>query len=150
MIPPTLIITMRIAETMARLSTCGSKHKVGAVLTSPNGNVIATGYNGPPKQWKSCDYPVPGALCVRDSDDRCITALHAEEKVIIECALLKQSPKGGYLYITLAPCIRCARLIVEAQIARVYYSGIPTSSNGLALLKDHVKLYHVYISKSED
>lgn len=132
---------MAIAMIMADRSTCASKHKVGAVLVDSNDRIIATGYNGPPTGWINCDDPTPGHNCIPDKDGRCQVALHAEENIFMQCAINGVSCKNAKLFITLAPCLKCARLILQSGIKELWYMGEPSSSNGLAWLKDKVSIH---------
>ena len=44
------------------------------------------------------------------------------------------STKGATLYVTLSPCIHCAKLIVQAEIARVVYLTKYKDLSGIDLL----------------
>jgi len=48
--------------------------------------------------------------------------LHAESNAIMKVARSHASSVGGTLYCTLAPCLECAKLIIQAGIVRVVYS----------------------------
>ena len=53
-------------------------------------------------------------------------AIHAEQNAIIQAAKLGSSIDGATLYCTHQPCVICAKMIVNAGIARVVYEqGYP-------------------------
>jgi len=79
------------------------------------------------KNLDGLKYPYICPHCKRDVyrelvQDRAIsrcTALHAEEKVIINTG--STDLKGCTLYVTTFPCFNCAQKILELGIERVYY-----------------------------
>lgn len=124
-------IYMELAENLAKRSHC-VKAKVGAVLTKDT-RIISLGYNGPPAGTHNCDIEWPKDGCPRDSKGSCSLALHAEQNAILYAAKSNISIEGSTLYVTLSPCISCARVIYTIGIKKVYflksyaqYKGIPT------------------------
>ena len=107
---------MELAYLAATRATCDRLH-VGAILVRDR-RVIATGYNGSPKGLPHCDDV--GHLMV---DGHCKRTLHAEQNVILQCALYGVSTQGSVLYTTHFPCDICAKLIIGAGIKAVYYGG---------------------------
>jgi dCMP deaminase len=59
--------------------------------------------------------------------------LHAESNAITKLARSTNSSSQSTLYVTLAPCFECAKLIIQAGIKRVVYTE-EYPSNGLDLL----------------
>ncbi|MEW6467830.1 MAG: dCMP deaminase family protein [Bacteroidota bacterium] len=112
-------IYMELAGNLARRSHC-VKAQVGAVLTKDT-RIISLGYNGPPAGTHNCDEEWPGIGCPRDSKGSCSLALHAEQNAILYAAKNNVSLDGATLYITLSPCIACARVIYTIGIRRVIY-----------------------------
>jgi len=53
--------------------------------------------------------------------ERRTTAVHAEATAICQCAAEGPSTKGHEIYVTLSPCVACAKLIVDAGITAVYF-----------------------------
>ena len=47
--------------------------------------------------------------------------LHAESNAILKCAKDGSSTDGAALYITMSPCVNCAKLIIQAGVKEVYY-----------------------------
>ncbi|MBA3705811.1 MAG: dCMP deaminase family protein [Bacteroidetes bacterium] len=112
-------IYMDLAEKLAQRSHC-VKAKVGAVLTKDT-RIISLGYNGPPAGTHNCDEVWPEKGCPRDSKGSCSLALHAEQNAILYATKNNISMEGATLYITLSPCIACARVIFTIGIKKVYY-----------------------------
>ncbi len=124
-------IFMELAVNLAKRSHC-IKAQVGAVLTRDT-RIISIGYNGPPAGTHNCDDEFPGVGCARDSKGSCSLALHAEENAILYAAKNGAAIEGSTIFVTLSPCIACARIIYSMKIARVVflhsyaeYKGIPT------------------------
>ncbi len=124
-------IFMELAVNLAKRSHC-IKAQVGAVLTRDT-RIISIGYNGPPAGTHNCDDEFPGVGCPRDSKGSCSLALHAEENAILYAAKNGSAIEGSTIFVTLSPCIACARIIYSMKIARVVflhsyaeYKGIPT------------------------
>jgi len=111
------------------------KHKVGAVIvTTDNTQVLAVGYNGDQK----------GGPNKRESlDSGCSGFIHAELNALIKCDF--NFPKDKKLYVTLSPCIMCAKAIINANIKQVIYINKYNSDddNGISLLRK----YGIYIRK---
>ena len=112
-------IYMDLAGTLAQRSHC-VKAQVGAVLTKDT-RIISLGYNGPPAGTHNCDLEWPEVGCARDSKGSCSLALHAEQNAILYAAKNNVSMQGATLYVTLSPCISCARVIYTTGILKVYF-----------------------------
>lgn len=121
---------MELAENLAKRSHC-VKAQVGAVLTKDT-RIISLGYNGPPAGTHNCDKEWPGVGCPRDSKGSCSLALHAEQNAILYAAKSNVSLDGSTLYVTLSPCISCARVIYTLGIKRVYYLNSYADYKGLS------------------
>jgi dCMP deaminase len=132
-------IYMELAEKLALRSHC-VKAQVGAVLTKDT-RIVSLGYNGPPAGTHNCDQEWPEDGCARDSKGSCSLALHAEQNAILYAVKNNTTIDGSTLYVTLSPCIACARVIYTMGIKRVYYKNsyaeykkIPTDE-GVEFLK---------------
>lgn len=112
-------IYMELAEKLAQRSHCVKMH-VGAVLTKDT-RIVSLGYNGPPAGTHNCDIEWPVEGCPRDSKGSCSLALHAEQNAILYASKNNVSVEGSTLYITLSPCIACARIIFTTGIKKVIY-----------------------------
>jgi dCMP deaminase len=74
--------------------------------------------------------------------------LHAEANAITKIACSSNSSRGATMYVTAAPCIECAKLIIQAGIRRVVYSEQYRLQDGLDLLKRaHIDV--VYLNPNE-
>ncbi len=122
-------IYMELAEKLATRSHC-VKAQVGAVLTKDT-RIISLGYNGPPSGTHNCDIEWPEHGCPRDSKGSCSLALHAEQNAILYAANNNVVMKGSTLYVTLSPCIACARVIYTVGISKVFYKDSYAKFKGL-------------------
>jgi dCMP deaminase len=113
------VIYMELAQKLAQRSHCVKMH-VGAVLTKDT-RIVSLGYNGPPAGTHNCDIEWPEHGCPRDSKGSCSLALHAEQNAILYASKNNVSVEGATLYITLSPCIACARIIFTTGIRKVIY-----------------------------
>lgn len=88
--------------------------KVGAVLVSPDKRQVSVGYNGPPSgvDW------LPGFTKLELS-------VHAELNVIFNSP---KRPAEYCLFVTKAPCLECAKAIIQSGVRVVVRPSIPESS----------------------
>lgn len=113
---------MGMARLAARRSVCQRGTQVGAVVTNNDcTSVLAFGYNGPPRG-------LPHS-CRADDPGNCGCA-HAEQNCLVK------SPYEGatQMFTTLAPCERCAAMIINSRIRVVYYADVYRDATGLELL----------------
>lgn len=103
---------MGIAALMSERSTC-NRAQVGAVIAL-NGRPITTGFNGAPAGMPHCSN-TPNHLEL----PHCTNAVHAESNAIAFAAANGVATRGATLYTTLAPCLPCAQLVINAGIIRV-------------------------------
>ncbi|MCA0430793.1 MAG: dCMP deaminase family protein [Bacteroidetes bacterium] len=122
-------IYMDLAEKLAIKSHC-VKAQVGAVLTKDT-RIVSLGYNGPPAGTHNCDEEWPEAGCPRDSKGSCSLALHAEQNAILYASKNGVNMHGSTLYVTLSPCIACARVIYTMGIKKVFYKDSYANFKGL-------------------
>lgn len=123
------LIFMKLASDLAARSHC-VKAQVGAVL-SKDTRIISIGYNGPPAGTHNCDEEWPETGCPRDSKNSCSLAIHAEENAILYAVKNGSALEGSTLYVTLSPCISCARIIYSTGIKRVWYKDSYAEYKGL-------------------
>ena len=123
-------IFMNLATDLAQRSHC-VKAQVGAVLTKDT-RIISIGYNGPPAGTHNCDEEWPVTGCPRDSKNSCSLALHAEENAILYAVKNGASLEGSTLYLTLSPCLPCARIIYSSGIKKVFYLNSYAEYKGLS------------------
>ena len=125
---------MNIAIEVSRRSTC-TRRQIGAIIVSDVGEIKSTGYNGNPRGLPHCDE----MGCIRDKMEipsgtrlETCTAVHAEQNALMQAGT---NSRGSTLYSTIVPCPICARMILNAQIARVVYIGDYSDLSGLELLE---------------
>jgi dCMP deaminase len=81
--------------------------------------------------------------------DKTITkpeVLHAESNAITKLAKSTQTSEGATMYLTLSPCLDCAKLIIQAGIKRVVYSEQYRIQYGIILLKQgNISIEHLEV-----
>ena len=119
-------VMMQTAREFSSLSYCKRK-QVGAVLSIKD-RIIATGYKG----------TIPGTdNCCEDNDGNTNEfVLHAEQNVLTFCNRKGLQTEGSVLYVTMAPCKTCSKLIASAGIKEVFYSEEYRDLSGIQFLKD--------------
>jgi len=83
-----------------------------------------------------CERRKVGALVVKDENN--VTkpyVLHAEANAITKLARSSNNSDGSTLYVTAAPCIECAKLIIQSGIKRVVYGEKYRLEEGINLLR---------------
>ncbi len=118
---------MQAALDEARAAGALGEVPVGAVVVSPEGEIIARAGN---RTRIDCD---PSA--------------HAEMLAIRQAALALGSERltGHDLYVTLEPCAMCASVIAAARIRRLYYGARDPKSGGVevgARVFTHPQTHH--------
>jgi len=104
---------MKIAKTVAEQSKDPSR-KVGAVIVSGDKRIMSTGYNGFPINIK--DDPEK----YNDRPTKMLYVVHAEANAICQAAAHGTQVKGCAIFVTLTPCIDCAKLIIQSGITDVF------------------------------
>lgn len=116
---------LEMASVWAQNSYC-KRRKVGALLVKDK-MIISDGYNGTPSGFEN--------IC---EDEKGITkpyVLHAEANAITKVAKSGNNSLGATLYVTAAPCLECAKLIIQAGISRVVYKDEYRLTDGVDLLR---------------
>jgi dCMP deaminase len=115
---------LKIASVVAERSTC-RRHHMGAIAVRDK-HILTTGYNGAPAGAKDC----LELGCLRDelgipsgTRQEICRAIHAEQNVIIQAGLHGVSLGGSTVYCTHTPCVLCAKMLVNAKIARFVSFG---------------------------
>ena len=121
--PPLYEVYMRMAEELAKRSTC-ARLQVGTVITD-NGleNVVGIGYNGNARGFPNrCDGTEAG---------KC-GCIHSEQNALVK------SPgqmRGKVAFVTASPCVMCAKLMVQANVTHFFYREAYRDPAGLDVLK---------------
>ena len=116
---------IRMASIWAENSYC-QRRQVGALIVKDK-MIISDGYNGTPSGFEN--------VCEDENNVTKPYVLHAEANAITKVAASSNSSKGATIYVTSAPCIECAKLIIQAGIKRVVYSEKYRLEDGIELLK---------------
>jgi dCMP deaminase len=120
---PLLEVYMRMAEELAKRSTC-ARLQVGTVLTGPElENVLAIGYNGNARGFPNrCDSQEPG---------RC-GCIHSEQNAIVKAP---GHLRDKVAFVTASPCVMCAKLMVQAHVSHLFYRNAYRDPAGLDVLR---------------
>lgn len=116
---------LRMAKIWAENSYC-ERRKVGALIVKDN-MIISDGYNGTPAGFEN--------ICEDENNVTKPYVLHAEANAITKIARSSNNSQGATMYVTDAPCIECAKLIIQAGIRKVFYSRQYRLTDGADLLK---------------
>ena len=115
---------MSIAEQVSGRSTCLRRH-TGAVLVKDK-RILATGYNGVPSGLVHCEE----VGCLRElrniasgSNHELCRGIHAEQNAIIQAAYHGVAVNGAEMFVTLQPCVTCAKTLINAGIVSVHFRG---------------------------
>ena len=121
---------MGTASIWAEQSYC-ERHKVGAVI-SRSGRVVSIGYNGTVSGSDNCcEIEVDGALVSKPS------VVHAEANALMFAAKNGIATNECSLFVTLTPCIECAKMIIQAGIKEVVYKDDYRLSDGRDFLAEN-------------
>jgi dCMP deaminase len=120
---PLFEVYMRMAEELAKRSTC-ARLQVGTVITDGAlEHVVALGYNGNARGFPNrCDSETPGACgCIHSEQNAVVKADgHLREKVA---------------FVTASPCVMCAKLLIQANVTHVFYRNPYRKADGLDTLR---------------
>lgn len=123
-----------VCRVVAAKSDC-FKRKVGAVFVNEDHEILATGYNAPPRGFAHCDVHVnQGDVLDRSVIGTCGTPcfrnIHAEMNAITQAAKRGTALSGSILYCSYLPCVDCARLLVNLNIDGVLIEHINNDGGG--------------------
>lgn len=121
---------MSILRAVADRSTC-ARRKVGAIITTEDGRILATGYNGPPRGFPHCiETPCAGRNDPPGDSRRCV-AVHAEVNALLQCWRVDLAHT---IYVSCTPCFSCAKMLANTSIKRVVCSEPYADFEGASLL----------------
>lgn len=118
-----LLAHMKAAYVYADLSYC-ERRRVGCVVVDGD-RIVSIGYNGTP--------PGEDNVCEIDGVTK-TSVIHAEDNALRK---LNYNATGMIMFVTTAPCIHCAKLIIPSGITAVYYDDLYKNTLGLELLQQH-------------
>ena len=127
---------LRMATVWAENSYCKIRQVVAVIVKDQM--IISDGYNGTPSGFEN--------ICEDENNVTKPYVLHAEANAITKVAASSNSSKDATIYVTSAPCIECAKLIIQSGIKRVVYSEKYRVEDGCNLLRragitiEHIEL----------
>lgn len=150
---PSIVDTLiSVAFTVSKRSTC-SRANIGAVIATPKGVILSTGYNGSISGMPHCNHDcecnesfimdrligfsekVHSESCPAHPNNGCQIAVHAEANAIYFAARNGVSTEGAILYGTMEPCKKCAEAIIQAGIVECVYELEYRIHAGIELLR---------------
>jgi dCMP deaminase len=115
---------MDVAELTAILS--GAKRlQVGCVIVKDR-RILSLGYNGTPPGYDNC--------CEGEDGRTKPEVIHAEANAILKLAASTESAHGSVMFVTHAPCIECAKMIISCGISDIIYKNEYRCSDGVQLI----------------
>jgi len=121
--PPLYEVYMRMAEELAKRSTC-ARLQVGTVITDPElENVVAIGYNGNAKGFPN--------RCDSDEAGSC-GCIHSEMNALVKAP---GQLRDKVAFVTASPCVRCAKLMVQANVSHLFYREAYRIPTGIEVLQ---------------
>ena len=134
---------LEAARAYGELSTA-DRLKVGCLIVKDD-RIISIGYNG---------MPSGGSNVCEENNVTKPEVLHAETNAITKLAKSTESGEGSAMFCTYAPCVDCAKLILQSGIREFHYEHRYKSSDGLDLLEQYsdIKIfkYEHYVSRIEE
>jgi len=115
---------LEMAQVWSKNSYC-KRRQVGALLVKER-MIISDGYNGTPAGFEN--------VCEDEEGHTKPYVLHAEANAITKVAKSGNSSLGATMYVTTAPCVECAKLIIQAGIKRLVYREGYRATDGIELL----------------
>ena len=121
---------MEIADVVGERATC-DRGRASCVIAKDK-RILVTGYAGAPAGVAHCDDVGHEMHTVIHEDgsrsEHCIRTAHAEQNAIANAARNGVAVLGGTVYCNMTPCYTCAKIIINAGIARVvakkdYHAG---------------------------
>ncbi|HSG48055.1 MAG TPA: deaminase, partial [Longimicrobiales bacterium] len=121
--PPLYEVYMRMAEELAKRSTC-ARLQVGTVITDRAlEHVLSIGYNGNVRGFPNrCDSAEPG---------KC-GCIHSEQNALVKA---RGDVPDKVAFVTASPCVMCAKLMVQAKVTHVFYREVYRDDGGLGVLE---------------
>lgn len=129
---------MNIAKVVASRSNC-IKRKVAAIIVRDK-RIISTGYNGTPRGTRNCNEggcPRCNSLAPSGTGlDECLCS-HGEENAIVQASYHGVSLKDAVIYTTFAPCLMCAKMIINSGIKEVIFNmDYPLNASAFKLFEE--------------
>lgn len=103
---------LNLAQFWANECSKDPRTKVGCVIVNENNRIVSLGYNGFPSGVEDTDERW------NDPEQKHKLVQHAERNALDSA---EGSVRGCTLYVTLKPCVECAKSIAQSGIQRVVY-----------------------------
>lgn len=144
---------MELTRLVGSWSSCFQPGRhVGAIIVRDK-RVMTTGYNGAPSGIQNC---MEKGECLRrklnipsGTKQEICYAVHAEQNAIIQAAKYGINVNGATLYCTHQPCVICAKMIINAGIARVVYAEGYPDAFSLQLFREAGTVIEKYSEATE-
>lgn len=118
---------MACADAFAQQSYAKRK-QVGAIAVTPQDMIIYS--------WNGTAIGDDNA-CEGEDGSTKEEVLHAESNIVAKAAREGLSLKGSTIFVSLSPCIQCAKMIYQSGVERVVYKEQYRDSKGIRYLKEH-------------
>ena len=133
---------LEVARVYGELSTA-TRLKVGCIIVKDD-RIISIGYNGMPSGGSN--------ICEKNNKTK-PEVLHAEANAITKLAKSTESGQDAYMFCTAAPCLDCAKLIIQSGIKEFHFEHRYKSSEGLDLIEKYSNIkvvkYTDYVTNIE-
>lgn len=106
-----------------------AKRKQVGCLIVKNNSIIADGYNGTPSGMPN--------ICEDEDNKTHWYVLHAEANALSKVMKSNQNSNGATMYVTLAPCQNCSKLILQSGVKRLVYLEFYGDYSGINFLKEN-------------
>ena len=149
------IYFLDLAKRCAQQSTC-LRRGFGAIIVDEIGTIVSTGYTGAPKGIPHC------ATCWRQENnipsgknyEKC-RSVHAEQNALLQAG---KRARGADMYliginmedgceVCIMPCLLCAKMLINAQINRVYMRH--ETAEGCGYIESHTPL-EIYTVRAKE
>ena len=104
---------MKMAEEVAKLSP-DAETKVGAIMLSPDGRIIASSFNGFLRGADDKTMP-------KTRPDKYVFIQHAERNILYNCCYEGIRTKNTTIVCTLSPCLECLRAAWQSGVTRIIF-----------------------------
>jgi dCMP deaminase len=123
---------LEVARVYGRLSSA-KRLQVGCIIVKDD-RIISIGYNGMPIGASN--------ICEEDGHTK-PEVIHAEANAITKLAKSTESGQGSYMFCTYAPCVECAKLILQSGIKEFHYEEDYRDDYGIEIMKKYsnVEIY---------
>lgn len=120
---PLYEVYMRMAEELAKRSTC-ERLQVGTVITDQRlENVLAIGYNGNARGLPNkCDSAVPGSC----------GCIHSEMNALVKAP---GNVRDKVVFVSASPCVMCAKLMINSGVTHLFYRKAYRDPTGIEVLR---------------